>query len=230
MAGIIPNTSDGGVVIRDSAGVCSPVSGVVNAYCPGPDFMSSCDITYLPSDCSARITSAQVNGFESEMLALAEALNPQGFWNCGAGTNLATIFGQWANGAYEGSMNDLLQMHLCGVNLITQAQLDTNSLASFIMCDGAGGIVRYAGRPYVTAAQVVSAICDSTTAKTDLAACLPDPAIDPGAIVAAILADNDARCSLLSGIVLDDPRNSLAIVVGTDGKCYLAENDSVTAW
>ena len=98
MPGIFPDPVVGGVTVRDAEGVCLAPVNVQNAYCPPVAFVSSCEITALPSDCSARITPAQINAIVSELLCLAETMDPNGPWNCNTLCNLATAFETWAAG------------------------------------------------------------------------------------------------------------------------------------
>lgn len=97
MSGILPNVEDGAVVVRDAAGNCLDPIEVVNAYCPPTTFQTSCTLTALPDDCTARITPAQVNAIVSEMLCLGVALSPNatGAWDCDSTCNLATLFSDW---------------------------------------------------------------------------------------------------------------------------------------
>ena len=92
MPGIFPNIASGGVVIRDGAGVCLDPPGVLNAYCPPAAFETSCQITMLPEDCTARILPSQINAIVSEILCFAESLSPEGPWNCDGVCNLSQAF------------------------------------------------------------------------------------------------------------------------------------------
>ena len=89
MAGIIPSK---GVTTRDAAGNCIDQTAAQNTYCPAPEFVMSCPLTALPSNCAARLDPAQVNALVSELLAFAEALCPQGEWHCTEVNNLARIW------------------------------------------------------------------------------------------------------------------------------------------
>lgn len=145
MAGIIPTSGAGGVVIRDAGGECLElVTPPANAYCPGASFTTTCQVRYLPSDCDARITPAQINAFESELLCFAETLNPEGNWNCGSLCNLSANFTQWltSDAGYEGSYLRVLQDHLCARPFISD--LAPFPEASMIICDGEGNIARAA--------------------------------------------------------------------------------------
>lgn len=146
---IIPSEASGGVVVRDSGGVCYSPAGIANAYCPPADFSSSCEIRYLPSNCSARITPAQINAFQSEILCLAQTFNPDGNWNCGSLCNLSTTFTQWAAsaGGFDGSLLDYLQTHLCSRPYRDSVEVASLPAATYIMCDGEGNIIRHRPEP-----------------------------------------------------------------------------------
>lgn len=114
MATLFPDPIIGGVVIRDSEGVCLFPENVQNGYCPAQEFITSCEITALPSDCTARITPLQINAIQSELVALAEAFKANGFWNCGAVNNLATLFKEWET---SGTLTDEEHGNLSGGDL-----------------------------------------------------------------------------------------------------------------
>lgn len=97
MPSIFPDVSNGGIVIRDIDGNCLNPPGVVNAYCPPLPYQSTCPLTALPANCDARITSAQINAFASEMLSFASCLDPTGAWDCGSLQNLCNAFNVWHN-------------------------------------------------------------------------------------------------------------------------------------
>lgn len=97
MASVFPDTtSAGGIVYRDEAGAPTHPENVANAYPPAADFSSTCLLTALPSDCSARIEPRQLNAIVSELLSFAECLDPDGAWNCNSLQNICTSFTQWA--------------------------------------------------------------------------------------------------------------------------------------
>jgi hypothetical protein len=93
---IFPNDTAGGLEIRDAAGAPTMPPGVENAYVPDPAFTSTCPLTALPSDCTARIEPRQINAIVSEMLALAECWDPNGPWECASLVNLCSAFQVWA--------------------------------------------------------------------------------------------------------------------------------------
>lgn len=138
MPGIFPDAAAGGVVIRDIEGNCLNPSNVQQAYCPPESFQTSCLITALPTDCTARITAPQINAFQSEMLCLAFTLNPDGEWNCGSVCNLSRTFGEWMAGTYVGSLWQVVQAHACG-SPARDADQPTDTL---LFCDGDGNILR----------------------------------------------------------------------------------------
>jgi hypothetical protein len=84
--------SAAGVVYRDAAGLPINPPDVHNAYSPSPEFISSCLLTALPSDCDARIEPRQINAIVSEMLSFAECMNPDGLWDCTSLKNLCAAF------------------------------------------------------------------------------------------------------------------------------------------
>lgn len=93
---IFPEDIAGGLVIRDGSGNPTNPLNVQNAYTPAPAFVTSCLITALPSDCTARIEARQINAIVSELLSLAECLDPNGPWDCNSLQNLCNAFTAWA--------------------------------------------------------------------------------------------------------------------------------------
>jgi hypothetical protein len=94
---IFPDTaSAGGLEYRDAAGNPTNPPNVQNAYPPLPAFLSTCLLTALPSDCTARIEPRQVNAIVSELLSFAECLDPNGTWDCNSLKNLCAAFTAWA--------------------------------------------------------------------------------------------------------------------------------------
>jgi hypothetical protein len=95
--GILPSLVTGGAVVyRDAAGVALNPVDVTNAYAPPPTFISTCELTALPTTCEARIEPGQINAIVSELIALAECFDPDGPWNCASVQNLCTAFTWWA--------------------------------------------------------------------------------------------------------------------------------------
>lgn len=92
MTGIFPDTAKGGVVVRTVGGAPTSPPNVVNAYVPAAPFVMDGAETALPSSCAARFSPEQMNAFASEILALAEAMNPTGTWALGSVNNLAANF------------------------------------------------------------------------------------------------------------------------------------------
>ena len=172
MAGIIPNITSGALTVRDADGTCLSPAGVSNAYCPDPDFTSSCEITYLPDGCSARITAAQINAFQSELLCLAETFSPDGFWNCGSLCNLSAAFGTWLTGSGVGSLKTTVSSILCTSTAMTQVAFQAQTGAGYIICDEDGVLRKVTKKAFTDAAAVATAICASPAAITSLQTCL----------------------------------------------------------
>jgi hypothetical protein len=97
MPGALPEYVAGAVDYRDAAGAPINPPNVQNAYSPAPAFLSSCLLTALPSDCTARIEARQVNAIVSELLAFAECMDPNGTWDCTSLKNLCTAFTNWVS-------------------------------------------------------------------------------------------------------------------------------------
>jgi hypothetical protein len=97
MPSIFPELTAGGLVIRDASGNPTNPPGVERAYVPAAGFVSSCTITALPSDCTARIEPRQLNGIVSELVSFAECLDPNGPWDCGSSNNLCNAFAVFAS-------------------------------------------------------------------------------------------------------------------------------------
>lgn len=90
MPGIIP---EAGPIFREQDGTCQTTSAQ-NTYCPDPNFVVSCPLRALPSDCTARLDPAQINAMVSELMAFGEALCPSGEWDCESVTNLANLWNE----------------------------------------------------------------------------------------------------------------------------------------
>ncbi len=95
MTSIIPNRLNGGLPVRDEHNTPIIQPDVQNAYNPDRNYDVTCELNYLPSDCRARMSPEQINGFQSEIIAFAEALTPNGKWDCSKLTNLSASFKQW---------------------------------------------------------------------------------------------------------------------------------------
>jgi hypothetical protein len=96
-SGIFPEDIAGGVPIRNADGSPTNNPDVQNAYVPAPGFVSTCTMTALPTDCEARIEPRQINAIVSELVALAECMDPNGPWNCNSVTNLCAAFTEWVS-------------------------------------------------------------------------------------------------------------------------------------
>lgn len=95
MTAILPDAVNGGVIVRDANGAATNPPNVSNAYIPPSAFITTCQLTALPNDCTARITPAQINALVSELLCLAATLSATGVWNCASTCNLSSMFQAW---------------------------------------------------------------------------------------------------------------------------------------
>lgn len=99
MTGIIPDASKGGVAVVDGGGNPTNPPGVTNAYVPALPFTTSCTLRYYGSDCpTTRYDPQQINAFQSEMICLAEKMDPDGAWSCDSLCNLGAAFSNFADG------------------------------------------------------------------------------------------------------------------------------------
>lgn len=103
MPGIMPDVANGGVVVRTLAGVCTAQSEAPNAYCPPATFVTTCQVTALAEDCTARVMPSQLNAIVSELMCLAVALDPNGPWDCNSNCNLSAMFQTWAGNFQAGT-------------------------------------------------------------------------------------------------------------------------------
>lgn len=117
MPGAIPNASSGAIIIRDSEGNCLNPPNIINAYCPPPEFTTTCELRALPDDCTGRIMPSQINGIVSELLCLAVALTPEGEWDCAIPCNLSNAFASWVADTLPGIISDEVNIHdiLCNL-------------------------------------------------------------------------------------------------------------------
>lgn len=96
MPGILPELDTAGAVVyRDAAGNPTNPPDMHNAYSPAPAFLSTCELTALPTTCDARIEAQQINAIVSELLAFAECMDPNGPWDCESLKNLCAAFNAW---------------------------------------------------------------------------------------------------------------------------------------
>ena len=204
MPGIFPDGINGGKVVRDATKACLAPANVSNTYCPPVAYTTTCEVTALPNDCTARITPSQINALASELLALAVVLDPTGTWNCSLVTNIAAAMTtRLANfGVSDG---------------VTVAGTGTIDTPYAVLPDG-----------------VVAAICGDATARAGLAACLRSADagnalalgtdglfnVDAFGLVAAICANDAAGDALAACLRSADAGNALAL--GTDGRLYAA--------
>lgn len=166
MAGIFPDLSSGGVVIRNADGDCLTPAEVINAFCPPETFGSSCEITALPSTCDARLTPAQINAIVSELLCLAVAFNPTGSWDCDSLCNLSAAFSAFV--AASG--------HSDGVTIDGDGSVGDpfSVIPPGLLSATAGNVLNIGGdnKLLLTALDIVTQICASNTAGDNLASCL----------------------------------------------------------
>lgn len=144
---VLPDVANGAVVVRTIGRVCTNQDEAPNAYCPPNTFISTCQITALAEDCTARIAPSQINSIVSELLCLAVALDPNGPWDCNSNCNLGTMFNTWADQFAAGTV-----VHTDGVTILGDGSDDEPIRLS---PNGA-----------------VASICSDDSARTALAACL----------------------------------------------------------
>lgn len=224
MPGIMPDPASGGVIVRDSGGTCLSPSGVSNAYCPDPEFQTSCDLRYLPNDCTARITPAQINGFQSELMCFAETLNPGGSWNCGGLCNLSSAFTTWmtSTAATGDTLLNRVQALLCARPFRTQAQVDALPNSAFILCDGNGRLIRHNPPPPTVVAAGTNVLVEHEVLANgahQYTVTAPREAAD--SIATRICADDDASGTLAECMVSTRADNRLDINAA-DGLLYVA--------
>jgi hypothetical protein len=104
MAGILPDNTAGGVIVRNTAGTATNPPNVQNAYIPPATFLSDCQLTALPSDCTAKLEPKQLNAIVSELLCFAVRLDPDGPWTCANTCNVSAAFAAWYAGTGPGSL------------------------------------------------------------------------------------------------------------------------------
>lgn len=187
--GVMPLIEAGAVVYRDASGIPTDPDEVENAFSPPAAFTSSCELTALQSNCTARFRPAQVNALVSEMLCLASTLAPTGHWDCEDVCNVSAAFLRWATDAGPGTLRDYVDLYETPTDLafddathvLTYSGEDvTNaiSLASLLgVSTDANNILTNGadGKPYLSANGISSSLCADLTAKDALADCLVSP-------------------------------------------------------
>ena len=157
MPGIIPDSINGGLQVRDADG--NPISQplVENGYNPPPSFDLTCTLNYLPTDCTARISAAQINAFQAEMLCLAATFDLSGTWNCDSTCNLASGLTNWIGNTLPG----IVESTVC-----TQAAPVGSASTSHKMlaCDGSGQLIGMTISSAAWRQAVGIAICASAAA------------------------------------------------------------------
>lgn len=208
MPGIFPETVSGGIIYRSTAGACNVPAQVSNAYCPDVAFTTNCDLTALPNDCTARIAPAQVNAIVSELLGLAECMDPTGLWDCTALTNLCTAFKVWE--AALAAAGDPPSTDIG--NLIIQGTDGNHYLGTQQLCDAGDALAQCLLS--LDAANILGIGADGRLY-------VPEPPLQtPVAIAEAICADVDARNALALCMVSTQPTNTL-VTSGDDGRLFV---------
>lgn len=136
MPGILPEQLAGGIVIRDAAGNPTNPANVQNAHIPAPLYVSTCELTALPSDCTARIEARQINAIVSELISFAECLDPNGPWDCNSLRNLCQAFAAWVSNNQGASVDyvnqqDALRVLKSGDTMTGPLVLFANPTATF---------------------------------------------------------------------------------------------------
>lgn len=164
MSGILPDGSNGGMIVRDAGGVATNPPGVANAHIPESVFVSSCLLTALPGDCTGRITPAQINAIVSEILCFAEKLQPNGPWDCDSLCNLASLFEAWVASKFnsdgetitgDGSVENPYTLQPVGaVAAVCASSEASNNLALCLISSDAGNTIEQGsdGKLFSTAA------------------------------------------------------------------------------
>lgn len=227
MAGILPDPASGGVVTRDENGTCVAPANVQNGPCPPAEFTSTCNLTGLPSDCTARITPAQINAITSELVNFAACLNPDGVWDCTSLSNLCTNFTAWAN---ENKLVDGVTIIGTGT-LVDPWRVNPDGIVSAICADGSAKtalatclvsgdednsvVVGSDGGLYVSPDAAV--VTDGSTITGD--GTDGDPlTVSPIGVVGAICADATARDAMAACTISASPGQALTL--GADGGIY----------
>lgn len=240
-AGVFPQTSAGGLPATSA--------NVNNVYVPNADFDISCVQTGLPSDCTARILPSQINAIVSELVALAEALTPDGTWSCASLTNLATAFQAWQNGTGEGTLQDAIfnAMNLtdcdggdigAGAQLATCANVAAQiadaiaALPADVFLDAVGGYDAASNVLTLNMSDGSSVPVDMTALVNDAVATAITPANVAGAMGLKDCDNNDigagasvATCGNLADaiddIVIVSADSGNSVNAGSDGGAYL---------
>ncbi|MGL5733251.1 MAG: hypothetical protein ACRCYS_00175, partial [Beijerinckiaceae bacterium] len=182
MAGMLPDGTSGGVVIRDGTGNPTNPANVFNAYSPPATFTSTAPLTALTSDCTARITPAQINGIASELLCIASTLNPTGNWNNTSLCNVATAITAWINGSGANSLGGAL----CARPAIAPGSIGATHNA--MICDGSGNLVQVPIQALLQTAEIYVNggsynPATSILTLTDTSGTTPDVTINLGALL-----------------------------------------------
>lgn len=131
MSGIFPNLTAGGLLVDNGDGIALNPADVSNAYTPAAPYTMTCDNLALPDNCTARIFPSQINALASELLCLAEKMNPTGTWNCDSQCNLSNAFTEFFDGTSSqgiGTYAEVIAAALCA---------NTAATATLVGCLGA---------------------------------------------------------------------------------------------
>lgn len=133
MAGIFPNGSVGGVLVRDpDTGLPIEQPNTSGVLVPPAEYPIDCDMNALPDDCKVRPENRQINAIVSELVNFAAYLNPLGPWECAEYDNLAASFAAWVETFTSGEI---------GTQLCAVAEGDgSEATSSLIYC--ADGITK----------------------------------------------------------------------------------------
>ena len=110
--GAMPDVLSGGIVVRNALGVATNPVNVPNAYVPSAAFTSSAPLAAWTNDCTAKFDPAQLNAIVSELIALAEALNPTGAWTNSAVNNVATKLTAWLTGTGPNTLYAIIHANI----------------------------------------------------------------------------------------------------------------------
>lgn len=142
MPSIMPGTTSGGVVIRSAAGAAiTPVGATTpNVYRPAAAFTMTCPQTaHDDNGCPVTPDAGELNAIAGELLALAEAFNPDGIWDCNAVGNIAANFTAWRDATGPGSLQQLIADALAAGDVYLdalQTYNPTTNALTLLMSDG----------------------------------------------------------------------------------------------
>lgn len=216
---MFPTAANGAVEIRSAAGVCAIPASVECAYCPPATLTATGAFTALPSDCTARITPAQINGIVSELLALAEAFDPDGNITIGGtGNVLATAFNNYLTDPAGGAATQVSDV-FDNAGALTPDQfaaLDpanggTGTPQILVRDDATGTIYTVDGVPLFDGQDTADALCADQTALNTLNDCL-----NPDAEVGAVIRPGDFVTSATGDVYVNQTGGSITPAAAAD--------------